>query len=402
MAQKMDYAGNDLIINNIYAGANIPGQGGTLLASGESGEFFNLSPQTLPHWRKAVANVRSGTGRARICVAGASQSNGTGAGTGGSQLSTNAWSKSWPNQYTTMMNSYYVPMSSQSFFGYQNTTASTYPTYDPRVTLGANWGQDVTSFGGFMFKYTTGAANNMTFTPVASFDTIIVYYVIGTGRGTFTWNVDGGSSLGTVNCATGTNGAVATATATVSAGTHTINLIPGNNGNITIAGMITYLSTTPAVDVIQSGIGGATSATYAATTFPYSSASMLNFLAPDLTILFNNVNDYGVPTPISTFMTNTQTLITQAQLTGDIILGTEAPSNTTNSTNGIADNYTTALKQLAITNNCPLLDLRSRWVSYAVTNPIMAYAAGDPAHPTAVGYADWAAMVATATSLYLN
>lgn len=52
-----------------------------------------------------------------------------------------------------------------------------------------------------------------------------------------------------------------------------------------------------------------------------------------------------------------------------------------------AAEFVGVVKQLAAANNLPMIDMTTRWTSYAYTNPVMAY--HDPFHPGALGYSDF-------------
>jgi len=254
--------------------------------------------------------------------------------------------------------------------------------------MGANWANSGsgTALGGVLFHFTTGAANNMTFTPAAAFDTIVIYYVRNAGHGTFTTNVDGGSSLGTTNAAGAA--AVLTTTFSVTKGTHTINIVPANDAQFFIVGIVPQDSTASAVDLYQAGIYGATSTTFNSTTNAWSPLSLLPTIAPDLTIVDLTINDSNAGTALATYSTNIQALITSAKLSGDVVLMVGPPSNTAAATNGTLDTYIGTLQNLSITNGAPLVNFKQRWVSYAAMNAIMPYF--DSLHPAAPGYQDMA------------
>jgi len=351
--------------------------------------YFNLDQSLLPHWRNCVAKVRLGTARCKLMTAGDSTTSGAGAGTSGAVNLIGARVNSYPAVLAKILAGY-VAINDNAILADQNVVAQgvTYPQYDPRVTMGANWANSGsgTALGGVLFHFTTGAANNMTFTPAAAFDTIVIYYVRNAGHGTFTTNVDGGASLGTTNAAGAA--AVLTTTFSVTKATHTINIVPANDAQFFIVGVITQDSTASAIDLYQAGIYGATSTTFNSTTNAWSPLSLLPTIAPDLTIIDLTINDSNAGTALATYSANIQALITSAKLSGDVVLMVGPPSNTAAATNGTLDTYIGTLQNLSITNGAPLTNFKQRWVSYAAMNAIMPYF--DSLHPAAPGYQDMA------------
>lgn len=351
--------------------------------------IFNLSASSLPHWRAAVARVRSGLGRGRIVMAGDSTTQGYAAQSTASAVGD--WPLSPVSGLAKLLTANYIQTSVASFFGDTNALGSgtTYALYDTRFTMGANWSESTTHpiLGGDWFQYDNLAVSNITFTPTTAFDTVICYNWKAS-PGTFTFNVDGGSSLGT---STGGSTGYQALSATVSKATHTINVVPNNNGAIFFAGILAYDSTTPSVDVIQAGFNGSTIASYLGSSQPYNAIPALQFLAPDVTIINLTINDIvangaaGLPA----YITNMQSLITAAQASGDVILMMGVPGSS--NTPAVLAAYRAALIQLAVANNAPFLDLTTRWVSYASANAIMPY--GNGVHPSSVGYYDVAQAV---------
>jgi len=343
-------------------------------------------PSELLHWRAAVARVRSGTGRGRLLILGDSTSMGQGSGSGGSGDCNGAFPTAWPQALAGFANTF-VPFSTKSFISNQVTPAATYNTYDSRVTMGTGWTNSVYTCGGLMFEFSGGTAGTLGFTPAGSIDTFTVYYVQQASQGEFTVNVDGGSSLGTVNAA-GSN-LLASQTFTVAAGTHTINLVSLANGLFYVAGIVAYLSTTPAIDFIQCGYSGAQASAFVGTSLVWSPQNAIVAFAPDLTVIMLTINDSNAGTALATYQSNLQATITSAQASGDVILASGVPSNTTPATNGTLDTYIQVVYSLAAANGCAVFDLKKRWGSYAIVNPVMPYY--DNLHPKTLGYQDVAA-----------
>lgn len=331
--------------------------GGVLGGAGKS------LPAGLTNWRAAVAAANAGTGpRKTLLVVGDSTTMGQGSGTGGSGNLNGAYPNDWVSGLATKLKAK-VPTCFNTVLNSQ-ASAIAYPTYDPRVTLGANWTNTQGSFAGTMFKYTTGAVNNFTFTPTDAFDTIIVTAVQINGNGTATINVDGGSSLGTISFSNAPQ-RLFKYTFTVPKGTHTINIVPNNDATFFLPMVQTYDSTTPAIDIVQAGSAGATAQTFVPSTNVWDPLNFLKFIAPVLTIIDLTINDSNSQTLLATYSANIQTIITAAKLSGDVMLMVGPPSNTIQATNGTLDTYIAALQTLAASNGCSLgVNMKALWGSY--------------------------------------
>lgn len=343
----------------------------------------NINPQTLQRWRAAKSRVRNGSARAKLLFIGDSTTMGSGSGSGGSFSMNGAFAKAWPRQLISQLNNL-LPVQDGTFYGDQNTSVS-YPLYDPRVAEGVGWAPFVSNLGGNMFRFTAGTAGLLSFTPTFAIDNFKIYYLQqAAGNGAFTTNIDGGASLGTTNTL-GAAGVLST-TFTVARAAHTINITPDNLGTLFIIGITAWDSTIPAIDAIQLGFNGAKTADFTNTGAVWSPMTVLPTLVPDLTVVMLTVNDSNNNTALATYQSQTQTIITTAKSTGDVLLAVGPPSNTTQATDGTLDKYIAILQNLAILNNCGLLNLKTRWTSFAVTNPNMPYF--DTVHPGAVGYRD--------------
>lgn len=356
---------------------------------------FNINAATLPKWRAAIAKVRAGTARGRIVLCGDSTTAGAQAGSGGTLNYNGAFAKNYPRAFGVLLNKA-VTTSDNSFICDQAQNVA-YGTYDPRVTLGTGWTAAQSSISGNMFKFTTGGGSGtLAFTPAGQIDTIKVVYYTTTGQGTMAVNVDGGSTLATVNAGAAGN-VVTTQTISCTKGSHTINMVANNNGNIFMLGIIAYDSTAPAVDLVQCGASGSKAITWDNNSFAWSPLTVMPILAPDLFVLNLTINDSNTPTDLATYTSQMQAIITQMKTTSDVLLMVGAPSSTTQATNGTLDSYVSALKSLAVSNGIGLLNIKTRWVSYAVTNPLLPY--GDTLHPTSPGYQDIALALANALNV---
>lgn len=371
----------------------ISGPNNVILNPAQSGGFS--APQ-LNHWRAALARMRAGTGRARVLLIGDSTTDGAGAGTSGTTNLVGSEAKNRGNSLATILKALGIPSSYNSFVSDGNVTLNsvTLQQYDPRVSaFGTGWAtfspQKIP--GGILIAFSGATPGTFTFTPTGAVDTAVIYFVRQTTSGSFAVNVDGGSTISTPTTS-GTANSVGSATITFTKGTHAINLVATGNGNINLMGIVTYDSTTPAVDIVNAGWYGATLTNWIDNTAAYSPLNVASDYQPNLTIIQLTINDSNGGATPANYSANLQTLVTACLTTGDVVIESGIPSNTTQATNGQLASIVAAARAVAASNNLPFWDINARWTSYAVTNPIMPYFDSD--HATAVGYADIAQMEA--------
>lgn len=352
---------------------------------------YNLTPTSLPRWRKCIANVRAGTGRCKLATVGDS----TTAGLLSNGTSTNIR----PNSYPYVMAKRLMYQGAQiatidSTWGDAGAadSSSTLPTFDSRITFGSGWltSGEPFSLGGHVPANAT-TTNTYSFAPAGSFDTIDIYYIQNTGLATFTVNVDGGATAATINSAGSIS--VQKATITVAAGTHTINIQRnGTGGTAFIIGIDAYLSTAPKVAVWNMGSCSSTSGNWAAnTSAPWDPTQAIVTVAPDVAVINLGINDMRTGVSLATTIANIQTIITALAAHMDVVLTIPVPSQTSIIPQATQDAYRAALIGLATANSVPLIDLPARFVNYttANSNGFMA----DQLHPDAQGYQDMATSV---------
>jgi lysophospholipase L1-like esterase len=364
--------------------------------------FFAGRQNQLRKWRSSMGRVRAGTGRSRLVCIGDSNRGGLGAGSSGTTNSVGAYAKSPVRALAQRLAALGVAVSDNSFMGDQGmiTLPTAYGSYDPRITLGANHshptGGSTQTLAGQMFLYTTGAVNNMTFTPVGAFDTLKVFNARAGSNGSFAVNVDGGATLATITT-NGGNAIIENTVSGITKATHTVNFVPSNNGNYYTIGAIAYDSTTPAVDIIQAGWAGALIASFNIASSAWHPKNMLAFLAPDLTLIQLTINDSNAGTSIESYTTTLQAIVTTALISGDCIIESGVPSGTTNATNGTLAALVAAARGVAARNNIPFIDIDARWTDYATSNALGWMF--DTLHPNAVGYQDIAQAEASILAL---
>jgi lysophospholipase L1-like esterase len=370
----------------------------SLLEPALSSAYTNFSPNSLPRFRLALAQVRTGAGNAQIALTGDSTSAGLGAPGGNGY--TGAHALAYPAWLQQLLNAYAVPAQADSFWGdngFATVAGATVPVVDPRIVLGAGWGPTgVPSVGGSSFFNNT-TTNPIAFTPVNAFDTIVVTYVQNTALGTLAVDI-GGAALSTFSTA----GVGAFVRKTISTGaapaTGTVNVrISGTPASTFVIGVETLNSTKPTVSVWNNGDCGATALSLSSTSSPWSWQPGLVSMAPSLVICGIGINDSREIT-VAAYIAAYQQFITAVTAVSDMIMLIEVPSETTIIPEATQEQFVTAQYALAAANNLPVIDLRKRFVSWAAANAL-GYM-WDPLHCLAVGYSDVASAVFNAPGLF--
>jgi lysophospholipase L1-like esterase len=263
------------------------------------------------------------------------------------------------------------------------------------VTAGSGWTQYVAAAsigGGFMQSSST---STLTFTPGFAYDHIEVYYVINPSIGSFTTN-NGGSSLGTTNCA-GT-AAAGEVTYSVTLSSNPVNIVPTSSTVVYIAGIVCWNSTIPgSLILVNAGEGNGVISDFTAST-GWGTEPFITKFAPNLTILNLLINDTrsatGATTPASAYQTALQSFITYLQgISSDVYMVTPVPpGDSTYITNSAS--YLPDYKAAATNENVPLLDVSTLMPSYTLQNSLSLRF--DTLHPNAGGYQYYTSLLAQA------
>ena len=274
-------------------------------------------------------------------------------------------------------------------------------TADPRVTVNSGWsttGSTYTIAGQFWGNTTT--TNTIDFTPAVSVDTCKIIYVTTVAGGSISWAVDGGGA--TTLSETGAQAITSTTISLGSVGAHTIH-IARVSGNAYLIGEDCYNSNVKSVRLWDAGASGLTAYNVAGVhqgwsdaTYPWSLGSALGTapVAPNLCIIDLGINDAALAVGLANFSNGLQSVITNCKKSGDVVLVLPFPTATGTTSQATQNAYWAVVSQLATTNNLPVIDWRDYVISSAAAtgNGL----AGGNYHPTAAGYADFAALVARA------
>lgn len=344
---------------------------------------FNLNPSSqLRKYRTAVAKVKSGQANMKLLCLGDSTTFGDGSNNSGvGDLKTFCY----PNQLTAMFNSTGINAHCNSFMGYGSVTFTNNKDNDPRIVVGSSWttfGSGSPTLGATLFTAST-TTNALSFTPTVNVDTFVIYYITAVGNGVLSLDINGAG--GTTQSTNAANG-FATVTKTGTLGTNTLNIKYSSGGAVFVLGVEAYDSTKKWIDVINSGWSGAKASDLANNGSFFAPLAAYAFLAPDLTIIMDGINDWGAGVSLSTYKTNMQTLITTGKISGDVVLVSPAPSGTAQASIATQQGFVDTMAQLSIENNVPFINWWTRMGPQA-SNTAM-YWTANILHPNMNGYND--------------
>ena len=206
---------------------------------------------------------------------------------------------------------------------------STFAAYDPRVAFPngiqefnynnqgrPNW------FGPGGYPFQNGGGNGsakLTFTPPGTTDSATLIYIAFGSNSPITVRVDG-NVVGTVSTSGDNNGALATATVTYPRGAgKTLSLeANGATGGWILYGVMAFDSVSKAVQVVNMGSVGSTTADWIHTLQPYAGLAAVEALVPSFDAFFVELgaNDWFASTPRATFKANLITLATALKANG--------------------------------------------------------------------------------------
>jgi lysophospholipase L1-like esterase len=342
--------------------------------------FYNVIPANFTHWRKAVAGVRAGLANAKVLCVGDSTTWGVLSG------AANPPAASYPAVLTNLLNSYVAPAVGGLVIPPSNLSGT---DNDSRWVFGTGWAKNSNAWGtGAAIKGSLGATGSLTFTPGINCDTFEIYYLAVAGQGTVNISVDGGAAT-PIN--TNASSACRKITVTAAAGSaHVLTFSTVTVNDVFIAGVDAYLSTSKTIRVGNAGVPSSTTAGWDQDG-GYGGAACIKGYAPDLTIISLGINDASASVTEATWQANMQTIITAALASGDVILASPVPSNSTGGNPALEATYQGASLAFAQSNSIGYFDLFSRFGSWATMNGLGMM--GDNLHPNGLGYADFAAGV---------
>ncbi|HEY5106587.1 MAG TPA: hypothetical protein VII73_07425 [Caulobacteraceae bacterium] len=363
--------------------------------------LFQFDPLMLPKWRlqRSLVRAKGGTSRARVLCIGDSTTLGQGAGTSvGGYLIGLARDKAVPARMGALLAAAEnLPCSMESMFGEGNVLnlGLSLSAYDSRITLGAGWAMSNTTVGGGSYQNST-TTNPITYTPEVNVDTFEVYFLEAPTTGVVTFDIDGSapsSGPTTFNTVNASYGYAKVTIKAASTGAHTLHVKGPGTVGVIVGGIVAYDSTVGGVDIINAGWGASTTSNWAATSYPWSNVNALSVILPHLTII-ELINDSWAIQNAALTTSNLQTLITEAKLSGDVLLCVPHAAQSGWDGGSLATQaaVAAAIKGLAASNNVPCIDWQARYGTWAAANTIGWM--NDAAHCNAVMYEDKAALLA--------
>lgn len=341
---------------------------GGLGSLGGAGKFI---PPQLPILKAAIAQQKAGIANVRMLFLGNSTAMGFGGAANG--IDNGAFPWSYPSQLAPLISG----TSTQSRVG---TNAQSSDSYDTRIVRGAGWvlPSGLPALGATFFKAPSGITTSLSFTPTIQTDTLDIFYIINPGGGTFKVDV-GGASLGTTP--TSATAAYGKVTYTAPKGANTWNITPTTAGDIYIGIVNAHDSTGPkTIDILNAGWSGALINNFVSdTTSPWGPLLSLPSIGTAYIGIDLTVNDAIAQTPIPTFSSKHQTLITASKSAGaDVMLISGDQPNPTSAPTYAA--YVAAYDALAASNGIYHLNvskilggystfLANNWLSDTVVHP---------------------------------
>jgi lysophospholipase L1-like esterase len=370
----------------------------TLSASSGGNATYNASALRtasigLDLYEAALAEVQAGTGNARIVVLGDSLTAGY---QSSSTMAGNAIADSWPAELALQFTE--NPAVFTGYLGDNHATAegSSPNAYNSKVVQGTGWSvNSLETIGGRMFLggTTNGAAH--AFTPGFAFTKFRVAYRRFSGSAEYTVNVNGGSSLGTLNMSDTVGGVFFEEFTASGDSSATINVVSNGTATGCILGIEAWNDASKAVHIVQAGVPGWTAGNWATVTNDYSPLWGVRATSANLFLLLIGTNDTTL-SDRTNFRINLRRVIYGAKSRGSVMLigfpymGTfsGSPSEATQ------DLWRGDMAAVAAECGVEFIDPTddTDWASYSAANTA-GFMDADVVHLSDAGAVDWATQV---------
>lgn len=347
----------------------------------------------LELWEAALAQVQAGTGNARLLVIGDSLSAGY---QSTSTMAGNAIADSWPAELALQFTE--NPAVFNGYIGDNHATAegSSPNAYNSKVVQGTGWSVNaLETIGGRMFLGGTTNGAPHSFTPGFAFTKFRVAYRRFSGSAEYTVNVNGGSSLGTLNQSDTVGGVFFeefTASGDASA---TINVVSNGTATGCILGIEAWDDANKSVHIVTAGVPGWTAGNWASVTNDYSPLNGLRAHGANLVLILIGTNDTTLSDRVN-FRINLRRAIYGAKGKGSVMLigfpymGTfsGSPSEATQ------DLWRGDMAAVATECGAAFIDPTddTDWSSYSAANTA-GFMDADVVHLSDAGAVDWATQV---------
>jgi len=359
---------------------------------------FYMNGASNSKLKAAVARVKNGTGRARMVVKGDSTEVGQGGGSNadGNRL-TGARANRPASVLAGLLTNSGIPAFDGSIVADNGLSITSIPiyTYDPRVGVsGPNyWGTSGNQnfAGGGYFTTNTGG---LSFNPPQPVDTFeIVYY--NSANLTFYFAIDGAAPASGPSSATASygTGIVRQIVKASSVGSHTLNVTASSAAGA-FRSITAYDSTKAGLDILVHASLAAVATQQAAkdSSSGWYNADSLVFDAPDLTTIKLGLNDMNTNVAVADYKSALQSIVADAQKSGDVLMLFPTPSGGNYNNNVSA--FNDAAKSVASAAGVPFFSL---WEYYGPwTSTFGARQADGVVHPNTALYAEIAGLVKSA------
>jgi lysophospholipase L1-like esterase len=379
----------------VPAGILYPCQNGTYgpVGGGGGSAIVASSASLMPHWIACTAKVKINAGSCRVLAVGDSTTMGAYSSAGNvGELFAGAY----PARLSQYLNSSILPAQRDSFMGAGGNSTGTSVLFNDARIVSTGWtGSSSASVGGDVFTATSTAA--LAFTPTDQVNQFTLWYLVNNPTtGVLSWSIDSGTTTNVTQ--SGATGVFSLAIPAGSLGIHVLHL-NWVSGTVFFLGVEAVNTAIGSANVINAGFSGSTAVIWNNSSLAWRAVPAVVTLAPDVILLDLGINDWNTGTgeSIASFTSNMQALITAWKPTSDIILVTPAPSSIAGT--GVPplatqEQYVAATYSLAAANNLPIIDNFNRWGSFELKNPAPFLFYGNPLHPSANGYSDFAQSIA--------
>lgn len=388
---------NGVLVTSSGTSLNFTGSGASNIATDNLGnitvslsDVFGFSPYSLNSFRLAVAKTRAGVKDTKILCLGDSVT----LGYDGVSNPTTVYT-SYPWFLAEMMAAHVPAAPGLGMLQYNGVALG---NLDARWTLGTGWASNSAAygFGSETGIIATSPSGSLTFTPGGgyTYDTFDVYYVLNASYGSIGITATGGSTTNVTLSTGGNVVGVSTVTAGSASTSNAVSITA--TGTAQILAIEPSLSSQTKVRIGMAGLSGAATSNFISNTNPQSALGTQAAYAADLTIINLGANDASASVSAATLYANLSAIISEALLSGDVILQTMPPSNKAPYT-AYEPSYQAVYLALSRAFKVPIVDIWSRFGG--VFQPNYMYVDGTfNVHPNVEGYWD----IATAFEVFLD
>jgi len=333
---------------------------------------MNLRPSTAPRLTGALLDLQDGVVPSKLVVAVRGSST-----TANSAVSADKKSQAWLERSIALMQQYAPQVSNAGMFGTNGVTLANLITYDPRfASIGPGIALDTThSLAGYGIQM-SAATGSLVWQPNTPYDRTDIYTT--SGGATRDLGVQFGG--GAVNTITTPALSFQKTTLTKTLGQEPINFTKGATSGAVIQIVDTYNTADPRIRFANLGRSGWSTVDWTVATDARSPFNSLRALNPLAIILDEGPNAWRDGVPAATMKAKLQTEIDNNIDQSDMILASPFPGSVAAYPSQVP--YQMAIRELAISNNLPLIDFTRSLETWEISNPQGYYR--DNTHLTAV------------------